>query len=115
MLVARLLASSPHALDRGGPLFEPLQPGVSRGGAGLGRQHHGARGPTDDGWRQATNLSDITTANGQVLGTYPLDDKDAVLVVTLAPGSYTAQVSGVNGATGVALVEVDDFAALFGQ
>jgi hypothetical protein len=69
----------------------------------------------NDSWRQATNLSDITTANGQVLGPYPLDDKDAVLVVTLAPGSYTAQVSGVSGATGVALVEVDDFAALFGQ
>ena len=34
------------------------------------------------------------------------NSRDAVLVVTLPPGSYTAQVSGVNGATGVALVEV---------
>ena len=32
--------------------------------------------------------------------------RDAVLLITLAPGSYTAQVSGVNGTTGVALVEV---------
>ena len=32
--------------------------------------------------------------------------KDAALLVTLPPGSYSAQVSGVNGATGVALVEV---------
>jgi hypothetical protein len=32
--------------------------------------------------------------------------RDAVLVVSLPPGSYTAQVSGVGGATGVALVEV---------
>lgn len=31
---------------------------------------------------------------------------DAALLVTLAPGSYTAQVSGVNRTTGVALVEV---------
>jgi len=31
---------------------------------------------------------------------------DAVLLVTLPPGIYTAQVSGVNGTTGVALVEV---------
>ena len=31
---------------------------------------------------------------------------DAVLLVTLAPGSYTAQVSGVGATTGVALVEV---------
>ncbi|PTY06178.1 hypothetical protein DB347_12055 [Opitutaceae bacterium EW11] len=32
--------------------------------------------------------------------------KDAALVLTLAPGAYTAQVSGKNGTTGVALVEV---------
>ncbi len=32
--------------------------------------------------------------------------RDAALVVTLQPGSYTAQVSGVNSTTGVALVEV---------
>jgi hypothetical protein len=29
-----------------------------------------------------------------------------VLVATLEPGSYTAQVSGVGGTTGVALVEI---------
>jgi hypothetical protein len=34
--------------------------------------------------------------------------RDAVLLVTLNPGSYTAQVSGVGGTTGVALVEVYD-------
>jgi hypothetical protein len=33
------------------------------------------------------------------------DSKDAAILVTLDPGSYTAQVSGVGG-TGVALVEV---------
>jgi uncharacterized protein (DUF1800 family) len=32
--------------------------------------------------------------------------KDAALVATLAPGSYTAQVTGIAGASGVALVEV---------
>jgi hypothetical protein len=32
--------------------------------------------------------------------------RDAALVATLPPGSYTAQVSGVGGTTGVALVEV---------
>jgi hypothetical protein len=31
---------------------------------------------------------------------------DSVLLVTLAPGSYTAQVSGADGTTGVALVEI---------
>jgi hypothetical protein len=32
------------------------------------------------------------------------------MVVTLPPGSYTAQVSGVGNTTGVALVEVYDLA-----
>jgi hypothetical protein len=36
----------------------------------------------------------------------PATSKDAALLVTLAPGNYTAQVNGVNGTTGVALVEV---------
>jgi|GEM_PF-1341548 len=36
----------------------------------------------------------------------PSTSKDAALVVTLAPGNYTAQVTGVNGTSGVALVEV---------
>jgi hypothetical protein len=45
-----------------------------------------------------------------LVGAFPLDavSKDAVLLVTLPPGSYTAQVSGVGGTTGVALVEVYD-------
>lgn len=34
------------------------------------------------------------------------NSKDASLVTTLPPGSYTAQVSGVGGTSGVALVEV---------
>ena len=38
----------------------------------------------------------------------PPGSRDAALVVTLPPGSYTAQVSGVGGTTGVALVEVYD-------
>jgi hypothetical protein len=43
------------------------------------------------------------------VGAFPLSasgSKDAALLVTLTPGSYTAQVSGTNGSTGVALVEV---------
>ena len=36
----------------------------------------------------------------------PAASSDAVLLVTLEPGSYTAQVSGVGSTTGVALVEV---------
>ena len=36
----------------------------------------------------------------------PTDGRDAVLLITLAPGNYTAQVSGKGSAAGVALVEV---------
>ena len=36
----------------------------------------------------------------------PANSKDAALVVTLAPGGYTVQVSGVAGTTGQAIVEV---------
>jgi uncharacterized protein (DUF1800 family) len=37
--------------------------------------------------------------------------RDAALVTTLAPGSYTAQVSGIGGTTGVALIEVYEVGA----
>jgi hypothetical protein len=36
----------------------------------------------------------------------PVASKDAALLVTLAPGVYTAQVSGVGNTTGIALIEV---------
>ena len=41
-------------------------------------------------------------------GTFTLatGSRDAALLVTLPPGTYTAQVSGVGGSTGVALIEV---------
>ncbi len=37
---------------------------------------------------------------------YNAASKDAAILVTLAPGAYTAQVSGAAGQTGVALVEI---------
>ena len=44
------------------------------------------------------------------VGAFPLatSSRDAVLLVTLAPGSYTAQVTGANNTTGVALIEIYD-------
>ncbi len=58
----------------------------------------------NDNWGGAPQLS-TTFFN---VGAFPLTaaSRDAVLLVTLAPGSYTAQVSGVGATTGVALVEV---------
>jgi len=36
----------------------------------------------------------------------PIASSDSALLLTLAPGSYTAQVAGVNGTSGIALAEI---------
>jgi hypothetical protein len=57
---------------------------------------------SNDNWEAATAVTfGSVGAFGLTAGS-----KDAVLLVTLTPGSYTAQVSGVGNAVGVALVEV---------
>lgn len=60
-------------------------------------------------WHTSASLTDIFTCGASKLGDFPLDPKEAVLVATLSPGSYTAQVKGANGSTGVALVEVTEW------
>jgi len=60
----------------------------------------------NDDWGSAPNQAEITAAGGDKLAGITLSAKEAVLVVTLAPGAYTAIVSGANNSTGVALVEV---------
>jgi len=69
----------------------------------------GAAAPisTNDNWGAATNAAQVATAATQV-GAFvlALESRDAVLLVTLPPGTYTAQVSGVNNTIGAALVEV---------
>jgi CubicO group peptidase (beta-lactamase class C family) len=49
----------------------------------------------------------LATAFAQV-GAFalPTNSRDAAMLVTLAPGNYSAQVSGINNTTGVAIVEV---------
>lgn len=58
----------------------------------------------NDNWNGTTELGIAFTAVGAF--TLGPTTKDAALLVTLAPGNYTAQVSGVGGTTGVALVEI---------
>ena len=43
-----------------------------------------------------------------LVGAFPLStvSPDAAVLLTVSPGSYTAQVSGLNGSSGTALVEV---------
>lgn len=67
------------------------------------------RGPVlireNDDWGGDFQLDAVVNGSGA----FPISDKaskDAMLLVTLAPGAYTAQVSGKNENTGVALVEL---------
>jgi hypothetical protein len=61
----------------------------------------------NDDWGQASNASLVASKSAQV-GAFSLSSasKDAVLLITLQPGVYSAQVSGVGNTTGVALVEI---------
>jgi hypothetical protein len=67
---------------------------------------HGTRIAQNDDWGGATAL--VSAFAG--VGAFALEanSKDAALLTTLAPGSYTAAASGVGGTTGVVLVEVYD-------
>ncbi len=63
----------------------------------------------NDNWSTpVAGATPITAATFTSVGAFALsaNSRDAALVATLPPGSYTAKVSGVGTATGVALVEV---------
>lgn len=65
----------------------------------------GAKVTENDNWGGDAQLMD---ANATV-GAFAIADvgtKDAVLLVTLPPGAYSARVSGVGGSAGTAIVEV---------
>ena len=58
-------------------------------------------------WTTAPNLPELRTAAANS-GAFAFSEAnaDSAMLVTLAPGSYTIQVSGANRTSGVALVEV---------
>lgn len=58
-------------------------------------------------WAAGSNRAQVSGAAQSVAAfSLPTDSRDAALLLTLPPGAYTAQVSGVNNTTGIALVEV---------
>lgn len=67
------------------------------------RRSDGSLIDSNDDWVDSPDKS-------QIEGTIyePTDDREAVILATLAPGSYTAILSGVGQSTGIALVEVYD-------
>ena len=64
---------------------------------------------TNDDWASGGNATAVA-ASAKTVGAFTLvsGSKDAALLVTLPPGAYTVQVSGKNGAEGVALFEIYD-------
>jgi hypothetical protein len=66
------------------------------------RSSSGALLQSNDNWR------DSQQAEIQALGLAPTDNREAVIVTTLTPGSYTALLTGKGGTTGVGLVEIYD-------
>jgi sugar lactone lactonase YvrE len=56
---------------------------------------------TNNNWGSASNAAAISAS-----GYAPPNSHEAAILITLAPGNYTAILSGVNGTSGVALVEV---------
>jgi N-acetylneuraminic acid mutarotase len=69
---------------------------------------HGAAGQigANDDWLAAPNKQEIIDSS-----LAPSQDRDAAILTTVTAGNYTAIVSGVNGGTGVGLVEVYDLEA----
>jgi hypothetical protein len=55
-----------------------------------------------------STIAGATAATFTQVGAFQLTagSGDCAIVATLPPGSYTAQVTGANNATGVALVEI---------
>jgi hypothetical protein len=60
---------------------------------------NGASVLSNNNWKDSQQAAIVST------GLAPGNDLESAIVIDLGPGNYTAVVSGVNGATGVALVE----------
>ena len=61
---------------------------------------------TNDDWQSDPGADEITSS-----GLAPASDLEAATLQTLAPGAYTAVVTGKSEASGIALVEAYDLAA----
>lgn len=59
---------------------------------------------TNDDWMTQANASDLNAINAT--GIPPSNNLESAIFADLAPGAYTAIVTGKNGGTGVALVEI---------
>ena len=90
-VVVRAIGPSLSAFGISGALQDPTLALKDANGATL---------ISNDDWQQGQ------PAEIQQAGLAPTDTRESALIATLAPGDYTAIVSGKNNTTGVALVEV---------
>ena len=67
--------------------------------------HSGANVIINDNWRTGTPNQEQIIKDTTIP---PPDDRESAIVIALDPGNYTAIVTGKNGTTGIALVEVFD-------
>ncbi len=64
---------------------------------------------SNTGWNQAPNEADVRNASiAAGAFAFPENSADSALLIRLLPGSYTAQVAGMGGATGTTLIETYD-------
>jgi len=61
---------------------------------------------TNDDWRSSPDAAEIMNS-----GLAPSDDHESVIIATLAPGQYTAQLAGKNNGTGNGVVEIYDLSS----
>ena len=59
----------------------------------------------NDDWKNSPDAAEIVAS-----GLAPTNDRESVIIATLAPGQYTAQLAGTNNGTGNGVVEVYDLA-----
>jgi hypothetical protein len=67
------------------------------------RDSNGDLVQSNDDWQQGPDHNAISAE-----GLAPVNPKESALLATLSPAAYTVLVSGVNGATGIGLVEIYD-------
>lgn len=98
-------------------LIRGIGPGLSRFGVtGVLADPHlrlftaaGQAFATNDDWSAAPNAADIQAVSAQVHAfSIAPDGKDAAFLISLAPGIYTVHLSGVDGGSGIGLIEVYD-------
>ena len=87
----RALGPTLHAEGITGELLDPMLDLYDDNGAIL---------ESNNNWSSAPNHAQI-----EATGLAPNDNRESAILMTLAPGNYTAIVRGVNGTTGVALLE----------